>query len=119
MSSQRAEIRIGVELDATRMAERIVWQATESGMAGPREAKAFILSLWDPEDEDTLGIDLWSKSFPVDDMRRLIGQTLVRMGDVLGRATKDEPTGRRITELGHEVLATGTPRPDQDDGGSD
>jgi gliding motility-associated protein GldC len=107
MTAARAEIRIGVELDDQRLAERIVWQATEGGMPGPRAAAAFILSVWDPEDRDTLGIDLWTKSFPVDDMRQLMGQTLVRLGDVFARATKDEALSRRIVELGHDVMTSG------------
>lgn len=107
MSGARAEIRIGVELDDQRLADRIVWQATEGGMPGPREAAAFIFSVWDPEDRDTLGIDLWTKTFPVDDMRQLMGQTLVRLGDMFARATTDDDLGRRIVELGHEVMTSG------------
>lgn len=116
MSGARAEIRIGVELDDQRLAERIVWQATEGGMPGPRDAAAFIFSVWDPEDRDTLGIDLWTKTFPVDDMRQLMGQTLVRLGDVFTRATKDEDLGRRIVELGHDVMTSGgSPDGEQDE----
>jgi len=117
MTAARAEIRIGVELDEQRLADRIVWQATEGGMPGPRNAAAFILSVWDPEDRDTLGIDLWTKSFPVDDMRQLMGQTLMRLGDVFARATKDEALGRRIVELGHEVMTSGNGATSSDDAG--
>ncbi len=106
MTAPRAEIRIGVELDEQRLADRIVWQATEGGMPGPRDAAAFLLSVWDAEDRDTLGIDLWTKSFPVDDMRQLTGQTLIRLGDMFTRATKDEALGRRIVELGHEIMTS-------------
>ena len=106
MTAARAEIRIGVELDDERLADRIVWRATEGGMPGPREATAFMLSVWDPEDRDTLGIDLWTKSFPVDDMRQLMGQTLIRLGDVFARATKDDTVGRKIVELGREVMTS-------------
>ena len=107
MTLDRAEIRIGVVLDDQRLADKIVWQATEADMPGPAEAGAFTLSIWDPISEDTLGIDLWTKNFPVRDMRRMMGQTLIRMGEVLGRATKDEATGMRIAELGQELLVSG------------
>lgn len=104
MTEHYAEIRIRVTLDEHRLAESIEWLASEANMPGPQPAGAFLLSVWDPRDKDSLGIDLWTKNFPVDEMRQLIGQTLMRLGDVLGRATKDEDAGRKVSELGHELL---------------
>lgn len=104
MTEQYAEIRIRVTLDEHRLAESIEWLASEANMPGPQPAGAFLLSVWDPRDHDSLGIDLWTKQFPVDEMRQLIGQTLMRLGDVFGRATTDEDTGRKVSELGQELL---------------
>lgn len=106
MPSSKAEIQISITLDEQRLAESIEWHASEAEMPGPQHCDAFTLSLWDREGQDTLGIDLWTKQLPVNDMRMLIGQTLIRLGGTFGRATKDEDLARRITELGGEVLAS-------------
>ncbi len=108
MAEHTAEIRIKVTLDERRLAESIEWLASDAGMPGPQPAGAFLLSVWDPRERDSLGIDLWTKQFPVDEMRHLVGQTLMRLGDVLGRATKDEDAGHRVSALGHELLNSPT-----------
>ena len=106
MAPTKAEIRFTVTLDDQRLAERIEWEATESDMPGAQPCDAFTLSVWDARAEDTLGIDLWTKKFPVRAMRLMIGQTLIRLGAVFARATTDTELGDRIQQLGGEVLAS-------------
>ncbi len=106
MSESKAEIQIAITLDEQRLAESSEWQASEADMPGPQRADAFILSLWNRAAQDTLGIDLWTKQLPVPDMRMMVGQTLIRLGGVFARATKDDELGHKITQLGSEVLAS-------------
>jgi len=106
MPETTADIRFTVVLDEQRRAERIEWEATESDMPGPQPCEAFTVSVWNERAQDTLGIDLWTKYFPVRSMRLLVGQTLIRLGATFARATQDEALGKRIQDLGGEVLAT-------------
>ncbi|MBT8253831.1 MAG: gliding motility protein GldC [Flavobacteriaceae bacterium] len=82
-------IELTVELDENRIPERLSWSAEDGGIS-KAEAKAMMLSVWDPKDKETLRIDLWTKDMPVDDMKIFFHQTLVAMSNTFNRATQDE-----------------------------
>lgn len=85
----KSEIKIDVELDENRVPEKLRWTAKDGGVDN-EETKALLLSVWDPESQESLRIDLWTKDMPVDQMRLFFYQTLVSMSDTFYRATQDE-----------------------------
>jgi gliding motility-associated protein GldC len=82
-------IELKVTLDENRIPEKLQWTAEDGGIV-KEEAKAMMLSVWDPKANETLRIDLWTKDMPVDDMKIFFHQTLVGMSDTFSRATQDE-----------------------------
>jgi len=85
----KSKIELLVELDDNRVPEKLSWSAQDGGIDN-EEAKAMMLSVWDPNAKETLRIDLWTKDMPVDDMKQFFHQTLVTMSDTFHRATQDE-----------------------------
>ena len=79
------EITFRIELDESRMPERIEWEATDG--QGVRRCHAMLLSLWDADEKTTLAIDLWTKELLVDDLNIHYFQTLMKMADTHERAT--------------------------------
>ena len=84
-----SKIELNVVLDENRVPEKLRWSAEDGGVTN-EEAKAMMLSVWDPKAKETLRIDLWTKDMPVDDMKIFFHQTLVTMSDTFNRATQDE-----------------------------
>lgn len=84
-----SNINIKVTLDENRVPEELSWSAEDGGVEN-EEAKAMMLSVWDPNQKETLRIDLWTKDMPLDDMKQFFHQTLVTMADTFNRATQDE-----------------------------
>ena len=84
-----SNINIKVTLDENRVPEQLSWSAEDGGVEN-EEAKAMLLSMWDPNQKETLRIDLWTKDMPLDDMKQFFHQTLVTMADTFNRATQDE-----------------------------
>lgn len=84
-----SDIKVTVELDENRIPEKLKWTAQDGGIDN-EEAKAMLLSIWDPKKQETLRIDLWTKDMPVDEMKVFFHQTLVAMSDTFNRATQDE-----------------------------
>lgn len=84
-----SNINIKVTLDENRVPEELSWSAEDGGVEN-EEAKAMLLSMWDPKQKETLRIDLWTKDMPLDDMKQFFHQTLVTMADTFNRATQDE-----------------------------
>lgn len=84
-----SKISLNVGLDENKIPETLTWSADDGGISN-EEAKAFLLSVWDPKAKESLKIDLWTKDMPVDEMRVFFHQTLVTMTDTFYRATQDE-----------------------------
>ncbi len=80
-------IQLNVTLDEQKMPETIHWQAAEGGIVKPTEAKAFMLSIWDVNENAALRIDLWTKKMMVDEMNDFFFQTMMTMADTYQRAT--------------------------------
>ena len=89
MANKKSEIVLGIELDENRVPEKLGFTAKDGGVEN-QEAKAFMLSVWDSDKQESLRIDLWTKDMPVDQMKVFFHQTLVSMADTYKRATQDE-----------------------------
>jgi|SRR5690606_9446306 len=93
-----SDIIINVGLDENRVPEKLKWTAADGGVEN-EEAKAMLLSIWDPKNKETLRIDLWTKDMPVDEMKIFFHQTLTAMADTFNRATKDEKMTATMKEF--------------------
>jgi gliding motility-associated protein GldC len=85
---QRSNIKLSIGLNEDKMPVHIEWQA-EDNPAGTQEAKAILLSLFEPETKDTLRIDLWTKDMQVMEMDRFMFQTLRGLADTYYRASQN------------------------------
>ena len=88
LKMSKSTITINVELDEGRVPQNIEWQATESTVSAPQQAKAMMLAFWDSADKTALRIDLWTQKMMVDEMADFYYQTLMTMADTFERATK-------------------------------
>jgi len=87
--THKSKITLNVGLDENKIPEAITWSAEDGGISN-EEAKAFLLSVWDPKNKESLRIDLWTKDMPVDEMQQFFHQTLVAMTNTFMRATQDQ-----------------------------
>ncbi|MGV6846715.1 MAG: gliding motility protein GldC [Lutibacter sp.] len=84
-----SKIEFNVGLDENKIPEKITWTAQDNQIFN-QEAKAMLISVWDPEAKDTLRLDLWTKEMPLNEMKYFFHQTLLSMADTFQRATNDE-----------------------------
>lgn len=88
MSKKENNISINVSLDANLIPEKIQWNSSDSDKILP--AKAFLLSLWDEKELNTLKIDLWTKEMSVEEMSKFYFQTFLTMADTFEKATSED-----------------------------
>ena len=81
-----SEISIQVGLNENNLPIKMNWTATD-GHISDATTKAFLLSLWDPQENNTMRIDLWTKDMTVDEMKQFFHQTLLTMADSFEKAT--------------------------------
>lgn len=83
-----SEIHIKVGLNENNLPVGIHWTATD-GNVEKAPAKAMLLSLWDPKDNNTVKIDLWTKDMSIEEMKQFFHQTLLTMADTFEKATAE------------------------------
>ena len=81
-----SQINIQVGLNANQLPLRMLWSASD-GQINNAEAAAFLLSIWDPKEKNTMKIDLWTKDMTIEEMKQFFHQTLLTMADTFEKAT--------------------------------
>jgi len=101
--NRQAEINFKISLDEDKMPSRIEWNATDAEVNGAKFCEAILISLWDNDTKNTLGIDLWTKKMLVDDMNIFIYQSLKKLAETYTNATNDPETGDVIRNCANDV----------------
>jgi gliding motility-associated protein GldC len=81
-----SEINVKVGLNENNLPIAMKWSAADGNVVDSA-AKAVMLSLWDPKDNNTMKIDLWTKDMTVEEMKQFFHQTLLTMADTFEKAT--------------------------------
>jgi gliding motility-associated protein GldC len=84
--TKQSTIKVDVGLNANGLPLAMKWTATDGGVDN-QVASAFLLSIWDPKEKNTLKIDLWTKDMTVEEMKQFFHQTLLTMADTFEKAT--------------------------------
>lgn len=101
---QRSSIHIDIQLDEQKVPARIDWEATDNRNGQPDQARALVLSLWDPQQRSALRIDLWTKEMKVDEMGDFFYQIFLTMSDTFLRATRDQESADEIRNFSEEFI---------------
>ncbi len=97
MSKKQNNINITVNLDDNLIPEKIRWNSSDSKQS--KEAKAFLLSLWDGKDKETMHIDLWTKEMTVEEMSKFFFQTYITMAETFERATSEDQMAHAMRDF--------------------
>jgi len=62
------------------------WSASDGGIEN-QNASAFLLSIWNPEEKNTMKIDLWTRDMTIEEMKQFFHQSLLTMADSFEKAT--------------------------------
>ena len=81
-----SEIKMNIGLNENNVPIRMMWNATDGNIENA-EAKAMLLSVWDPKQNNTLKIDLWTDEMSIEEMKQFYHQTLLTIADTCEKAT--------------------------------
>lgn len=81
-----SKVSVEVGLNANNLPVKMKWSAADGDIT-EAPAKAMLLSLWDPTQNNTMKIDLWTKDMSVEEMKQFFHQTLLTLSDTFERAT--------------------------------
>ena len=83
--SKQSEINIKVDLNANNLPIQMNWSASDGGIEN-QNASAFLLSIWNPEEKNTMKIDLWTREMTIEEMKQFFHQSLLTMADSFEKA---------------------------------
>jgi gliding motility-associated protein GldC len=99
----KSEINITVELDENRIPNKIFWDATENPNEGINETKAISLGVWDQYHKGLLGINLWTKDMPVDEMNHFTVDLIGNLAQMIKDSTNDPKVISILHEAGKQI----------------
>ena len=91
-------IAFEIDLDKNNLPEKIIWKASDSDNK-ENITKALAISLWDPNQNNTLKIDLWTKDMRIDEMDKFLVDTLGGLAQSMLTATGDSYISKSINDL--------------------
>lgn len=99
----KSEINITVELDDNRIPDKIFWDATENPNEGINETKAICVGVWDQYHKGLLGINLWTKDMPVDEMNHFTVDLIGNLAQMIKDSTNDPKVIEVLHSAGKEI----------------
>lgn len=100
----KKEIKFTVQLDENNVPEKMEWNSSENDNDS-EEIKALMVSIWDPKENITKRIDLWTKEMYVEEMKMLYFQSLMTMADGLERATGENEVAQQMRDFGKSIAS--------------
>ena len=95
---RKSTISIEIKLDDKNLPDSITWKATDSNNI-ENNTKAIAVSLWDPEQQNTLKIDLWTKDMRIEEMDKFLVDTLGGLSQTMLNATGDTFISNSINDF--------------------
>lgn len=93
---KRSEVRFEVGLDENHIPLDIDWYSSDQDEK--RSCDAAFMAMWDREQKTTMRLDLWTKDFPVDEMKQFFHQYLLTLADSFQRATGEEAVSEDLRD---------------------
>lgn len=84
-----SEIKIKVGLDANNIPVDLKWMATDSEHQNLNDCKSLNMSIWDPMENNSLAINLWTTDMRVDEMHAHYFRTLLNLTNSYVQATQN------------------------------
>jgi gliding motility-associated protein GldC len=100
---KKSFISFEIDLDESNLPDKITWKASDTQNT-EKTTKAIAVSLWDPEQNNTMKIDLWTKDMRIDDMDKFLVDTIGGLSQAALTATGDTYISDSINELCNKLV---------------
>lgn len=105
--NKTSEIKVKVGLDKSNIPVDLKWMATDSENSNYTDCKCVNISIWDPVESNSLGINLWTTDLRIEEMHSHYFRTLMNLTDSYIMATKN-PFAKQMMKEFCENLARQT-----------
>ena len=86
-------------MDDNLIPESIEWKSSQENKPS-QTASAALIYFWDAKKNETFNLDLWTKEMSVEEMNKMMFQTLMTLANTYERATSEDQMANAMRDFG-------------------
>jgi len=99
MSQNKKErLTVDVSMDDNLVPETIEWKSSQKNKDSEK-ASAALIYFWNAEKNETYNLDLWTKEMSIEEMNKMIFQTLMTLANTYERATNEDQLANAMRDF--------------------
>ena len=96
---KKEQLTIDVLMDDNLIPESIEWKSSQENKPS-QTASAALIYFWDAKKSETFNLDLWTKEMSVEEMNKMMFQTLMTLANTYEKATSEEQMANAMRDFG-------------------
>ena len=96
---KKERLTIDVSMDDNLIPESIEWKSSQENKPS-QTASAALIYFWDSKKNETFNLDLWTKEMSVEEMNKMMFQTLMTLANTYERATSEDQMANAMRDFG-------------------
>ena len=96
---KKERLTIDVSMDDNLIPESIEWKSSQENKPY-QTASAALIYFWDAKKNETFNLDLWTKEMSVEEMNKMMFQTLMTLANTYERATSEDQMANAMRDFG-------------------
>ena len=96
---KKERLSIDVSMDDNLIPESIEWKSSQENKPS-QTASAALIYFWDAKKNETFNLDLWTKEMSVEEMNKMMFQTLMTLANTYERATSEDQMANAMRDFG-------------------
>tara|TARA_B100001175_G_C19472578_1_gene622556 strand:+ start:649 stop:1020 length:372 start_codon:yes stop_codon:yes gene_type:complete len=96
---KKEQLTIDVLMDDNLIPESIEWKSSQENKPS-QTASAALIYFWDAKKSETFNLDLWTKEMSIEEMNKMMFQTLMTLANTYERATSEDQMANAMRDFG-------------------
>ena len=96
---KKERLTIDVSMDDNLIPESIEWKSSQENKPS-QTASAALIYFWDAKKNETFNLDLWTKEMSIEEMNKMMFQTLMTLANTYERATSEDQMANAMRDFG-------------------
>lgn len=98
-SLKKEKFSIDVLMDENLIPEDLQWNSSQ-GNGQSEKASAALIYLWNAQKNETFSLDLWTKKMSIEEMNKMIFQTIMTLANSYEKATSEDQLANAMRDFG-------------------
>ena len=97
-TSKKEKFSVEVVMDENLIPEELEWHSSE-GNGQSDKASAALIYLWNAQKNETFSLDLWTKKMSVEEMNKMMFQTIMTLANSYEKATSEDQLANAMRDF--------------------